>query len=55
MLNKRIVVIIFLFFGILLLNAYAWPWHPPEVKARKLVDKLEKFASKIDGVNVEFI
>ncbi len=34
------------------LQAYAWPWDSPEEKARKLVDKLEEFASELDGVNV---
>lgn len=50
MIYKRRFIIVFLLFSLLLLQAYAWPWNPPEVKARKLVDKLEKFASELDGV-----
>lgn len=50
--DKRSFIIIFLIFIFLFLHAYALPWDSPEVKARKLVDKLEKFASELDGVDI---
>ncbi len=52
MLVKRRFIIIFLVLGLFVFQAHAWPWDPPEQKARALVKKLEEFASELDGVDV---
>ena len=47
---KKIIILMLTIYPIT--HAYAWPWDPPEKKARVLIEKLERFASELDGVDV---